>query len=153
MNTIRILTALSTDGKIEFVSAVFRSGANNNVRVDNWSNGGLSCNINLITGVLGKGVTFPDRSGRLVWHSTHPNSGFKLENFVIPMWDKIISDIEQLAQSLIFLPYIGWDIVPMENNYLILEANSNSDLNLLQVHGSLLRTERIRQFYSSHKLI
>jgi hypothetical protein len=32
---------------------------------------------------------------------------------------------------------------------VILEANGNSDVNLLQVHGGLLRDPAIRQFYQA----
>jgi hypothetical protein len=42
----------------------------------------------------------------------------------------------------------GWDIlVDAEGVPVILEANGNSDVNLLQVHGGLLQEPRIRQFY------
>jgi cell division septal protein FtsQ len=43
---------------------------------------------------------------------------------------------------------VGWDVlVDATGESVILEANRNSDVNLLQVHGGLLAEPRIRQFY------
>jgi hypothetical protein len=52
------------------------------------------------------------------------------------------------AASVPFNRMAGWDIlVDAEGVPVILEANGNSDVNLLQVHGGLLSEPRIRHFY------
>jgi hypothetical protein len=43
--------------------------------------------------------------------------------------------------------------VDSEGVPVILEANGNSDVNLLQVHGGLLAEPRIRRFYESYGVL
>jgi cell division septal protein FtsQ len=43
--------------------------------------------------------------------------------------------------------------VDAEGVPVILEANGNSDVNLLQVHGGLLRDPAIRRFYESFGVV
>jgi hypothetical protein len=45
---------------------------------------------------------------------------------------------------------VGWDVlVDRAGVPVILEANANPDVNLLQVHGGLLRDPRVRRFYAA----
>jgi hypothetical protein len=42
----------------------------------------------------------------------------------------------------------GWDVlVRADGTPVLLEANGNSDVNLLQVHGGLLADPAVRRFY------
>jgi len=120
--------------------------------VDNWTKGGLGAEVDLETGELGEAVTFP-RSGKLTWYKNHPSSGSKIEGIVVPHWSHVQSEILDVARSLPFLPYIGWDIVVTENGFKIIEGNNNSDVNLLQVHRPLLLDPRIADFYKKYKVI
>lgn len=153
LNTIRMLTMIDAKSQEAFLaSAVFRCGVKKSGAVDNWSSGGLSVKINNDTGKMGKGVTFP-YNGSLQWLSFHPDSNFPLEGTIVPDWKMMKDEVLALAQRYPFLPYIAWDVVPMESDFLILEANSNSDVNLLQVHEPLLTSTKVRAFYKHYDVI
>jgi hypothetical protein len=54
------------------------------------------------------------------------------------------------AVSLPLNRYVGWDVVVDDaGSPVIIEANKNTDVNLLQVHGGLLVEPRVRQFYQA----
>lgn len=153
LNTIRILTMLDVETCQAFIAtAVFRCGVQKSGPVDNWSSGGLSAKVDVDTGTIGKGVAFPV-DGRLKWMSHHPESGVRIEGTRIPNWELISKDILRIAQRCYFVPYIAWDVVPMEDDFLILEGNSNSDVNLLQVHGPLFTNHRVKRFFEHYGII
>ncbi len=153
LNTVRMLTMVDPDTFEPFVAAaVFRSGVKESGAVDNWSSGGLSIYIDPQSGVMGKGVTFP-RGGALNWFKEHPDTGFHFYKMAIPNWKDIQEEVLIMARQLSFIPYIAWDVVPMTQGFIVLEANSNSDVNLLQVHEPLLNSQKIKKFYRFYKVI
>ena len=152
-NTVRILTMIDpTDGRAFVARAVQRIGVRASAPVDNWSQGGLSALVDVETGSLSRGATKPSH-GRPQWHATHQESGAAIEGHVIPNWPQIRSAIEEAAATLPMLPYVGWDVIPTDAGFAVIEGNYRSDVNLLQVHGPLLADERIRRFYRRHGII
>lgn len=153
LNTIRIITMIDPDTNAPFIArAIHRFGTQKSGIVDNWTAGGISVHININNGELGLGANYP-YSGDIKWLKSHPDTKIDFYQFKIPNWLQIKDSILQMAKSIDFIKYIGWDIVPMENDFLVLEANSNSDLNLIQIHGGLLSDERIAKFFHSNKII
>lgn len=153
LNTIRILTMINPSNNKPFIAAaVLRCGRKNTGGLDNWSSGGLSININLENGKLSKAVSFPNK-GKLIWYKEHPDSEFLIEGNTLPNWEYIKKQILKIADKHFYLPYVGWDIVPFEDDFKILEANGNSDINLLQVHQPLLARKEVREFYKFHGVI
>ena len=67
--------------------------------------------------------------------------------------EEIVKEIMSVSQKYFFLSYIGWDVVPMKEGMYILEGNTNSDVNLLQIHRGLLQDQQIKNFYRSHQVI
>ena len=152
-NTIRVLTMWDYDRNEPFVAAaVHRFGSINSTPVDNWTQGGLSCVVDLEEGRLGKGVSYPAH-GELVWHAVHPDTGVEVEGKTVPHWESIREGILGMARYIPFIPYIGWDIVVTGDGFKVLEGNSYSDVNLFQVHVPLLRTPRIRRFYEINNVV
>jgi hypothetical protein len=152
LNTIRILTIFDKlENKSKIITAVHRFGTEKSINVDNWSSGGINFKINIENGKLGKGACFP-LNNKIEWLANHPNSKITIENEVIKNWDDIKSNIIELSSKIPYIPYIGWDIIPMDNSFIILEANSNSDVNLLQIHGGLWADIDIKRIYKSYVL-
>jgi hypothetical protein len=145
-NTIRLLTIVDADGAPAIATAVHRFGTARSWPVDNWTQGGLSVAIDLVTGRLGRGAVYP-RTGELAWETHHPETGAAIEGMVVPGWAEVRAGILALAERLPFLPYVGWDVIVTDGGYTVLEGNHYSDVNLLQVHGPLLREPRVREFY------
>lgn len=153
LNTLRILTMIDPiDHKPFIAAAVHRFGTEQSEVVDNWSSGGLSASINIENGKLTDAIQFP-QNNKLISHIVHPDSFEKIENETVPNWEKIVSTVLDLAKSISFLPYVGWDIVLSDDKILILEANSNSDVNLLQVHEPLLMNPKVKAFYQYYGIL
>ncbi len=152
-NTIRILTMIDPAAGRAFVAtAVQRMGCERSRPVDNWTQGGLSALVDIETGRLGRGVTFPT-NGKLIWHNSHPESGAAIEGAVVPGWAGIRDRILDAADRLAFIPYVGWDVIVMDDGFCVLEGNRNSDVNLLQAHRPLLIDPRVRAFFERFGVI
>lgn len=153
LNTIRVLTIKDTEsGKPYIAKAVHRFGTSESNFVDNWTSGGICVDIDISKKIFGLGAVKGKESENLVFLNKHPDTMVKFEGKVVPNWDLIQDEILRLSEQLFFLKYIGWDVVPFENGFQILEANSNSDINLLQIHGGLLKDEEVRKFYENEGL-
>jgi putative polysaccharide biosynthesis protein len=151
-NTLRLQTLWIPGEPEPFVArAVQRIGTVDTVPTDNWSGGGISSPVQLETGRLGAGRIHPlkappERRGRSFTH--HPDTGAQIADVVLPHWERVTEVVLRAAASVPFNRMAGWDVlVDAEGVPVILEANGNSDVNLLQVHGGLLAEPRIQQFY------
>ena len=150
-NTIRIVTMLDVACGTPFIAAaVHRFGTSASLPVDNWSKGGISAALDVDTGRLGAGITFPNRYAARV-HERHPDSGEPIAGIRVPSWPRIRDGVLALAARMpLDVPYVGWDVIVTEAGFVVLEGNRYSDVNLLQVHGPLLRDERVRAFYRKY---
>jgi hypothetical protein len=151
-NTLRLLTLWTPGEAAPFVArAVQRIGTADTVPTDNWSGGGISAPVELATGRLGEGRMHPLKGKRAEQRFTHhPDTGARIAGAVVPGWGEVREVVLRAAASVPFNRMAGWDIlVDGEGVPVILEANGNSDVNLLQVHGGLLAEPHIRQFYEA----
>jgi hypothetical protein len=152
-NTIRLLTMLDmTDRSPFIVLAVQRIGARSSGPVDNWSQGGLSARIDLDTGRLGRATRLPERDG-LQWFSGHPDTGAPIEGQLVPHWELVKETVLRAARAISFLEYVGWDIIVTEDGPVVLEANINSGMNVLQVHKPLLADPRARAYLAKRGVV
>lgn len=153
LNTIRVLTMYDPYRNKPFIAAaVHRFGTSDSGYIDNWTAGGICADIDISTGKLSKAVQFPFR-GKLNYYSEHPETFVKIEGKIIPEWKEIKDLALKLAKKMAFLPYIGWDFILSGDEIFLLEANSNTDVNLLQVHKPLLINDRIKKFYKYYGVI
>ncbi|MBN1461631.1 MAG: hypothetical protein JXA57_19035 [Armatimonadetes bacterium] len=150
LNTLRILTMAGPGPGSPFIArAIHRFGTSRSAPVDNWTQGGLSVSLDVDSGVLGKGATYPV-DGKLKWYSVHPETGEPIEGVTVPWWDTIKKEVLRAADIFSHVPYIGWDVVAREDGFVVIEGNSNTDVNLLQLHGPLLTDSRVLDFYRRH---
>lgn len=153
LNTIRMLTMMDKDSGLPFIAAaVQRVGTDKSVVVDNFTAGGISIKINIEDGILAKGACHTN-DGEIIWYNKHPDTGVEFFGMEIKQWKYIKNYILSFSEKYFYLPYIGWDVVPMEEGFFILEGNSNSDVNLLQIHEGLLNSERIKKFYKDNGVL
>jgi len=149
VNTIRVLTMLDVrNGGDPFIAAaVQRIGCRRSEPADNWTRGGLSAQVDLQTGRLSKATRLPDEDTK-EWFSTHPDTGARIEDAVVPFWDEIYDLVMHAAKVLSFMEYVGWDIVVTPKGPVVLEANINTGLNVLQSHAPLMADPRVRAYYN-----
>lgn len=155
-NTIRVITMWTPGDAAPFVGfAVQRMGTASTAPADNWSGGGICAPIDLPTGRMGRGRMHPLKGDRPETEfSHHPDSGVQIEGAIIPYWDRVCETALAAAHSLPSNRYVGWDIlVNTDGVPVIIEGNSNTDVNLLQVHGGLLRNPAVRRFYEQCGII
>ncbi len=155
-NTLRVLTLWHPDDLTPFIArAVQRVGTADTVPTDNWSGGGISVPVDLATGRLGAGRLHPLKSGRPDHPVTHhPDTGTPIEGAMIPEWSRVADVVLRAAGGLPFNRIGGWDVlVDRDGEPVVVEANANSDVNLLQVHGGLLADPRVRRFYQAFGIV
>lgn len=150
-NTLRLVTMWDPEEDEPFLArGIHRIGTRETAPMDNWTQGGLGAEIDPETGELGESVTFPF-DGELIWRETHPNTGARIEGTAIPGWERIREDLLSMAETVPYLPYVGWDlVVTAPGEFEIIEANNYPGVKSLQVHRPLLTDERIRRFYRAH---
>ncbi len=149
VNTLRILTMLDVrNGGDPFIAAaVQRIGSRRSEPADNWTRGGLSAPVDLATGELGRATRLPDRDTK-EWFDHHPDTGAPIRGEVVPYWQEVYDLVMHSAKVLSFMEYIGWDIVVTPSGPVVLEANINTGLNVMQSHRPLMQDPRVRAYYN-----
>lgn len=119
LNTIRFITQLKTDGTVDIIGASLRMGIYKNT--DNLSSGGITCMVNVETGVIeSKGYSF-DITQPLC--DTHPVSGIQLIGFQIPFWKEVKDMCKKAAAKYPDNRCIGWDVAIKNDGPLLIEGN------------------------------
>lgn len=149
VNTIRVLTMLDVDNGYEpFIAvAAQRIGSNESAPSDNWARGGLSAQVDIETGRLGRATRLPQEAEK-EWLDEHPDTGSTITDTVVPHWEEAKELILHAAKVLSFMEYVGWDIVIGPEGPLVLEANINTGVNVLQSHQPLFADPRVRSYYA-----
>jgi hypothetical protein len=154
VNTIRALTMMDTESQTPFIGgAVLRIGCARSVPVDNFSSGGMYCNIELKTGRLGKAVTGSHGDNHSKYLDRHPETEIIFEDQIIPDWKRICEEVLALAAKFPMLPYIAWDIAICDGGITIIEGNRWSEIICFQTNRPLLTDPRVRRFFKHHNII
>jgi len=117
INTIRMVTILKDD-KAHVVAAYLRVG-NGPRPVDNFNNGGMVVPVDRATGVIR--CQARDKAGNL--YPNHPSTGTKFDGYQIPMWTEIQALLQEAAQVVPQMRYVGWDVAITPDGPLLVEAN------------------------------
>ena len=152
-NTVRVVCMRRPLTRELFVPvAVHRFGTRRTAPLDNFSKGGLSCAIDLTTGRLGPGVAHPSKKTKwsLRFAKCHPDTGVTIEGTMIPNWPRLLDDVAELMSIFPDLEFVGWDMLPIEDGWCVIEGNPLMDVDLLQVHGGLFTDDRVREFVEYH---
>ncbi len=149
VNTIRFITLKDPKtGKFKVFFAVQRIGTKETIPVDNGSRGGLVANIDLETGILSEARCLHNRNV----YKVHPDSQAPIEGVQVPNWAKLKEDMLALAGKLPYMHFIAWDILITEEGHCIIEANTSSGVNIIQLWGGQ-RQKELGDFYRFHKVI
>lgn len=150
VNTIRIITLRSPEnGKIKVFFAVQRVGTSRTIPVDNASQGGLVCKVDLGSGRLSQARSLHE----LTVYERHPDSGRRFEDVVIPDWQNLINEILALANRFPYLSFVAWDVVKLpDGQNCVIEANASSGVNIIQLWGGQ-RNGELGDFYRHHHVI
>lgn len=146
-NTVRVMTMHPGDDDAFVAAVVHRFGAAASGGVDNWSRGGVACEIDAETGELRRATRYPF-DGELRWFERHPDTGAAIEGRSVPGWGRIREDVLELAEAFPDVPYVGWDLlVTGPGEFVVLEGNNQPDVDLVQANRPLLADDRVLDFY------
>lgn len=147
-NTLRLITVRNDQGESEVLFVVLRLGTAATVPVDNGSRGGLVAKVDLETGVLSHATSLWSQAE----YSHHPNSGAPIEGVKLPGWSELLPAMLALADSLPYLQFVAWDVLLTETGPVVIEANTSSGVNIIQVWGPQ-RQQELGDFYRMHGVI
>lgn len=129
VNTIRVFT-LMVGEECKIIGAVLRMG-NGTAVIDNYSAGGLVGSINTDTGcVIAEAEDFVGRR-----YAIHPLSKINIKGFKVPNWSLVLEFVRECASNY-GLKYVAWDIAVREDDCVLIEANPNGMVNLIQIAGA-----------------
>lgn len=149
LNTMRIVTALVND-KIEIIAAVHRFGSSNSSQkyVDNFTQGGISASININSGVISKALRV--YNSELEDLTKHPDTNEPIVGVKIINWDSMTSELIAIHEKLKFVKCLGWDIAMIKDDFMIIEVNHLTDLDLVQCHDPILMNENANKFFKNY---
>lgn len=148
-NTIRLITIRNSKTlKCEVLFAVQRIGTKGTIPLDNGSQGALVSNINLITGELSEAKSIQ----KICNYERHPDTNAKIKGVKIKDWEYIKNHYVSIMDKLPYLDFIAWDILLTDKEPVVIEANTSSGVNIIQLWGGQ-RNDKLGQFYKSHDII
>ena len=70
----------------------------------------------------------------LSW-TVHPNTKISIVGFKIPYWEEVNQMVEEAAAIINGVPLVGWDVAISENGPVLVEANAEGEIVMLQIAG------------------
>ena len=149
LNTIRILVIKDYEsGLFKIINAVHRFGTSATGAVDNASRGGIVSQIDIGTGMLTEALSIKN----LNIYYFHPDTNVKIKGTSVPDWENIKEEIIELSERFFYLKMIAWDIAVTSEGLFVIEANSSSGVNILQLWEGQ-RNKELGEFLKHHKII
>ncbi|WJH37637.1 hypothetical protein N7E02_02040 (plasmid) [Aliirhizobium terrae] len=130
VNTVRIDTFIDAEGVVQCNAAALKVGTRGSI-VDNSSAGGFMISIDLETGRLMSGAKQEAQFGGQ-YHDIHDAFRIEPETFIIPFWPQTREAVTKAAEALAPLRSLGWDVAITPIGPLIIEANADYGIDVLQ---------------------
>ena len=138
-NAIRYLIGRMPDGSIKLLKAFIRFGTIKSGFVENYNAGGVLCYIDE-TGVFNGGNIAQLDTRLNLKINEHPDTKEKLAG-QLPCWAEMVEGANLLSKIFPQMQYLGIDYVVTDNGKVkIIEINSLSSLDTLQLDGSILQS-------------
>jgi hypothetical protein len=151
-NTLRLFTLYDeVTEEVHLAMAVHRIGTDRSRPIDNFAAGGLAAMVDAETGTLGPAAQYPYSGGSMPWYTDHPDTGAPIAGTTVPYWSEVWATIEEMALECSNLPAIGWDVIIDESGEpVVIEANTGTGLDILQIHRPLLTDPRVATIVSRY---
>lgn len=138
VNTIRYLIGRNTSGKMELIKTYVRFGTEASGFVENYGAGGVLCFISK-DGEFNSGNMLNLGTMQNQRLQKHPDTGVDLKG-KIPLWVEIQKAADAFGDYFPQMNYLGLDFaVTNRNEVKVLEINSLTSLDTLQLEGSILQ--------------
>lgn len=148
LNTTRVVFFQKEDGEKKIHMMAQRFGSTSSKGVDNVSQGGMACSIDLNSGKFSKAYSFVNDSHQ-GWFDKHFETQAQIEGVIFPDWQTLKEKIKDIIDHLDYLEYAGLDLAITPAGIKVIEINSMPEPKLLQVGGPALIDEDFRNFLFS----
>lgn len=148
-NTIRYLVG-RVDGEWRLIKSFIRFGTKRTGCVENFNSGGILCYVNK-EGHFHGGYAIHRENNRKssLQVSEHPDTKLILDGD-IPLWSELMNAVNEIEILLPQTKYLGFDFVITDKNKVkLLEINSLTSLDSLQLDGPIWNNENGKWFFSS----
>lgn len=133
VNTTRV-TAYFDGEKVHFVSSAQKFGRGE--VSDQSISGGFFSMLDDEGRAVG-----PGHSGKHAeFYEVHPESGLSIPDFQVPLWDRVLTVVDEVARLVPEVPYVGWDIAVGPEGPVVLEGNWIPGLYESRVTATGIRT-------------
>ena len=137
-NCIRYLIGRDALGKMKVIRSFIRFGTKASGYVENYNAGGVLCYISE-SGRFEYGNLFDAQKDKNSIIYVHPDTKVELKG-EIPLWNEIQLAAQRFGKHFPQLNYLGIDFVVTQGNEVkVLEINSLTSLDTLQLDGSILK--------------
>ncbi len=145
VNTLRYLVGRDETGKMTLIKSYIRFGTRVSGFVENYAAGGVLCFVSEL-GQFDYGNLLDMRNMKNVIIKNHPDTGIELKGR-IPLWNQIQRVADEFGDYFPQMDYLGLDfVVTSKNEVKILEINSLTSLDAIQLQGSILKAPK-GEFY------
>ncbi len=128
--TVRVVTLDSGNGP-ELYRAAIKLTSSGNVADNFWRAGNMLAPVDIENGIMDKALTQMGIDGEFLSH--HPVTNAPIEGTTIPHWDKVTNAAIDAAKLIPGSILIGFDIAISQDGPVIIEANGDPHLIMLQV--------------------
>lgn len=126
VNTVRASLINRTGNDPILPMAFLRVGTKETGAVDNLSQGGLVCKVDVATGRFYDAKVLKNDKYERITH--HPDTQALLEGY-LPNWDLVKSTLLQIAYYCPQLTWLGFDIAITKQSFKIIEVNSHQGID------------------------
>ena len=131
---IRVVTVYTPPEGGLLTACMIRLGCKNSNIVSDYD-GNINCGIDINDGhFFSPYQRFGDDEGIIRRNNltTHPDTGKKIEGFVLPNFDELKKLVTDVSNYLSNAPYLVMDIIPTNNGFHILEINSHGQQRIIE---------------------
>ena len=148
-NTIRYLVGRVND-EWRMLKSFIRFGTTKTGCVENFNSGGILCYINPAGHFHGGYIIQKEnKRKRSVSVDEHPDAKLDLDGD-IPLWGELMTAVKEIESLLPQTKYLGFDfVVTNKNEVKLLEINSLTSLDSLQLDGPIWENENGKWFFRS----
>ena len=148
LNTLRIVTCRTGDGKYELLNpGMLRIGRSHGV-VDNFAQGGIGVGIDENGRLKRYGYTH-DKNLNYSKLDRHPDTQLLFEGRGIPLYQESVALAMDAHKLFPTLQTIGWDVAVTPDGPVFVESNHDWDVEMLQVVHHTGLVPRLREIYGS----
>jgi hypothetical protein len=155
-NTVRFVTMWDYEADEPFVAwSHVRIGSPRSAPLDNISQGGLQAGVDVDTGELLYAADIGDKRPPIGidWYEDHPATDARIVGRTIPDWDELVDGVCRMAAGLPQCPYLGWDVLPTEEGFRVVEVNASPGMLNTQIAEQFMTDSRVRRFYEHHGVL